>query len=153
MSWISLIFRSALICLSVVQAVFLPRGGCCCAAERLMAAVSGDHAELPACCRVSESREKHRSGQEHADLARLSESGRGECHCIASACDSSQSKSPATAASSSYERLGHWEASQPVLVVALTPLPTPLAKTFCAWELPSLRSGHDARIALHSWRC
>lgn len=153
MSWTALLLRSALIGLTLVQAVVLPRGGCCCAAERLMAAFSGNHSELPACCRVSNAKAKQGSERHQSTVDADSGPGHGPCQCVTSACNSPQSQPPATPESSSHERLSHWEASQPVLVVAITPVPILSSARFPDWELPSLRSGQEARIALHSWRC
>lgn len=153
MSWTVLILRSALIGLTLVQAVVLPRGGCCCAAERLMAVVSGNTSELPACCRVSEAKAKRGAERRQTALAADSEPGHCPCQCVTSACNSPQARPPATAESSSHERLHCWEAAQPVLIVAVAPIPCPASLRLPYRELPSLRSGQDACIALHSWRC
>lgn len=153
MSWTAFILRSALIGLTVVQALVLPRGGCCCAAERLMAVISGDHSELPACCRISETKAKPGSERRQSTLDADALPDHGPCHCVTSACNSPQVQSPVTAESSSHERLHCWEAAQPVLIVAVAPIPCPPSLRLPCRELPWLRSGQDACIALHSWRC
>lgn len=154
MSWTAFLLRSALIGLAVVQAIVLPRGGCCCAAERLMAVIRGDHSELPACCRIAEARPKPGPERRQSTLDAGALPDHGPCQCVVtSACNSPQAQPPATAESSSHERLHCWEAAQPVLIVAVAPIPCPASLRLPYRELPSLRSGQDACIALHSWRC
>lgn len=153
MSWTFLILRSALIGLTVAQAVLLPQGGCCCAADRLMAMVSGDHSELPACCRVAEARQVRRSAEQRPSLTGGSGSHGHDCHCIASACDAPQGQELVKSEATSGERINLWEAAQPLLVVAVADRPVMLDFEHSTWDLPTLRSGQAARIALQSWRC
>lgn len=153
MSWTSLILRSALIGLTVLQAVLLPRGGCCCAAQRLMAVVSGDHSGLPACCRIADSRAERLPGDRQPCASEPSGSEHGKCQCIATVCGAPQNDSHVTLELGSFERLNQWEVSQPVLVAAVTVLPVRLTFDVRERNLPRLCSGHDARIVLQSWRC
>ena len=153
MSWTFLILRSALIGLTVAQAVLLPQGGCCCAADRLMAMVSGDHSELPACCQVAEARQARRSAEQRPSLTEDFGPDRHDCQCIATACDAPQGQEQAKSEAMSCERIDRWEAAQPVLAIAIAPRPVIWDVDRLAWDLPTLRSGQAARIALQSWQC
>lgn len=153
MSLTSLILRSALIGLTVAQAVLLPQGGCCCAADRLMAMVSGDHSDPPACCRVAETRQGRESAEQRPSLTEGAGPRRHDCHCTASACDAPQGRELVKSEATSCERIDRWEASQPILVIAVTDRPVILDAEHSTWDLSTLRSGQAARIALQSWRC
>lgn len=152
MSWTALILRSALIGLTLVQAVLLPRG-CCCAAERLTAVLSGDHSDLPACCRLAEKRA--RGHQDNAGPVLVDGGGHGhaKCQCVVSVCGSPQNQSPQTAEAASHERMDRWQAALPVLMVSIARQPMRLAKEHPEWDLASRVSGQDACILLQSWRC
>lgn len=151
MSWTVLILRSALIGLTVAQAVLLPQGGCCCAADRLMAMVSGDHSELPACCRTAEARQARQSAEQRPSLTEGSGPHRHACECVASSCDSPQGREQVKSEVSSCEQINRWEVAQPVFAVVI--LPVIRDASHFAWDLPTFRSGQAARIALQSWRC
>jgi hypothetical protein len=149
---LTILLRSALIALTIAQAVFLPRGGCCCSAERLMAMVGGNHSDLPTCCRVADANNED-GNPDKADPVDHSEPVQGKCQCVTLDCCGPQSQSPVTPEMTSHERLDHWVASQPVLTVAIVsppPLPAPVHDD---WGMSRLGSGHDARIVLQSWRC
>jgi hypothetical protein len=150
---LNLLLRSALIALTIAQAVLLPRGGCCCAAQRLMAMVSGSHSELPACCRVADAKNEGGSGTKQVRLVDRSEPVHGKCQCVASVCNAPQSQSPVTPEMTAHERLDHWVTAHPVLTVAIAPLSMLHGSVRYDLNLPRLGSGHDARIVLQSWRC
>lgn len=149
----TVLLRSALIALTIAQAVLLPRGGCCCAAQRLMAMVSGSHSDLPACCRVADAKNEGGSGSRQVGLADRSEPVHGKCQCVASVCNTPQNQSPVTPEMTAHERLDHWMSAQPTLTVAIAPLPLLHGSVHYDLNMPRLGSGQDARIVLQSWRC
>ncbi|WP_075096738.1 hypothetical protein [Planctomyces sp. SH-PL14] len=154
MSAFAYLCRSALLGLALLQATVLPEGGCCCSLQRLMVMLGANGDQVPACCRVQRPKGCDRSGEAGSIACVSSDDGSPHaCHCIKSSCDKLPGQAQLSFEGSFAERLDQWIAALPVLVMPLDVAVSPCEMHGHAMPESLLLSGHQACIALQTWRC